>query len=430
MAKGARLKTLYRKTILPDGLRIISESIPTFRSISIGLWLDTGSRDEPDEIAGISHFIEHMVFKGTGSRSAKEIASYLESVGGMLNAFTSREQTCYYAKILDKHLPLAVEILADLIFNGRFDKDDIEKEKNIIIDEINEVNDTPADLVHDLFARTIFGEHPLGRPIMGSSSTVRRITREHILAYLRASYRPEKMIVAASGNLVHGELVRLVRKYFPKKYENNRNPYPRKRPSLLRRLSVKQRESSQTHICIGGPAFTFEHPRRSALLLLNSMVGGGMSSKLFQKIREEMGMAYTIFSYLDFFADTAVMGVYLSTDPKNVTKVIATVFEELSHFAMEKLSPKEIESARELLKGSLVLGLENSSNRMNRMAKHEILLGKYISVDETIAEIDSVTAENVRQVAEKLFDPKRFTITALGQTKKSAILRALPDGVG
>lgn len=419
------MKSIYQKTVLPDGLRIISESIPTVRSISMGLWVDAGSRDEPAEMSGISHFIEHMVFKGTTNRSAKQIAAHLESVGGVLNAFTSREQTCLYARIIDEHLPRAVEILADLAFNSLFDNSEIKKEKNVIIDEINEVNDTPADLVHDLFANSLFGDHSLGRPILGSSPTVLNLSRGKIIDHVKKNYQRPYMVVAASGNLKHKTLVELVKKYFPEYEKNNTKRVKRTKPLLFPGVYVTSREINQTHICIGSPALKYKHPKRPILLLLNSIIGGGMSSKLFQKIREELGMAYTVFSYLDFFIDAGVVGVYLNTDKKHVGAVILTVLKELAKLKDNRLDPKEIETAKEQLKGSLVLGLENISNRMNRMTKHEFLLGKYISVDEAISEINKITASDVKNMAARVFQADKFTITVLGPVSQKTVEEAI-----
>ncbi|MCP4582972.1 MAG: insulinase family protein [candidate division Zixibacteria bacterium] len=410
----------YKKTILPDGLRIISESIPAVRSISIGFWVDIGSRDEPEGLEGISHFIEHMVFKGTASRSPLDIVSYIESVGGVLNAFTSRENTCFLAKIIDLQLPRAVEILADLVFNARFDKDDINKEKKIVLDEINEVKDTPSDLVHDFFAQSIFGNHNLGKPILGSSRTIKALSKNKITSFLAANYLRRRMMVVASGNLKHNDLVRLVKRHFPDSQANHARPIKRVKPGIQPGLYVKKQNTNQTHICIGTPAVKFSHPRRAALLLLNSILGGSMSSKLFQKIREEMGMAYTVFSYLDFFMDAGVIGVYLNTEKKYAGPVITAVCDELEKLKQKKIDNKELESAKEQLKGSLVLGLENTSHRMNRLAKHELLLGKYITVDETIAEIDKITSTQVINICNKLFTPDNYAVTVLGPiTRKS-----------
>jgi predicted Zn-dependent peptidase len=415
------VEPIYKKTVLPDGLRIISESIPTVRSISIGLWVDIGSRDEPEGLDGVSHFIEHMVFKGTTSRSPLDIVSYIESVGGVINAFTSRENTCFLAKIIDDQLPRAVEILADLVFNARFDQSDIDKEKKIVIDEIKEVMDTPSDLVHDFFAQSIFGNHSLGKPILGTSKTVRALSRNKILGFLHANYQRPKMLVVASGNLKHEKLVELVTNYLPEVRTNHFKPLKRTKPDAYTGLFVKGQKTNQTHICIGTLAMNFDHPRRAALLLLNSILGGSMSSKLFQKIREELGMAYTVFSYLDFFNDASVIGVYMSTDKKYTGKVINSAVAELEKLKQNKLSDSELESAKEQLKGSLVLGLENTSHRMNRLAKHELLLGKYITVDETIEEIDRITSRQVIDIANNLFITDKYAISVLGPSTKRQI---------
>lgn len=419
------MEPLFKKTVLPDGLRIISESIPTVRSISIGLWIDIGSRDEPEGIEGVSHFIEHMVFKGTVTRSPFDIVSYIESVGGILNAFTSRENTCFLAKIIDIQLPRAVEILADLVFNARFDESDIVKEKKIVIDEINEVKDTPSDVVHDIFAQSIFGKHSLGKPILGTLKTVKGLSREKMLEFRDKNYLRNKMLVVASGNLKHEELIDLVNKYFPETSPNNLQIEPRRKPNLQSGLHTKTQKTNQTHICIGTPAVGFGDPRRGALLVLNSIVGGGMSSRLFQRIREDLGMAYTVFSYIDFFKDASIIGVYLNSDKKYTGQVILNVFDEMEKLSRNDLSAGEIESSKEQLKGSLVLGLENTSHRMNRLAKHELLISRYITVDESIAEIDKVTVEQVRDLASELFKPDNYAVTVLGPLNKSEIKKQL-----
>jgi len=390
------LSSSYRKTVLPDGLKIVSESIPAVRSISIGLWVDIGSRDEPEGLEGVSHFIEHMVFKGTTTRSSFDIVSYIESVGGILNAFTTRE-------------------LTDMVFNARFDSEDIKKEKKIVVDEINEVKDTPADLVHDLFAQSIFGKHPLGKPILGSMKTVSGFSRKKVISFLSSNY------------LRHSDLVRLVKKQMPETVCCNNQKHStvartrRTRPQLQPGIFVTSRKTNQTHICIGMPALKFSHPKRASLLLLNSILGGGMSSKLFQKIREDMGLAYTVFSYLDFFKDTGVIGVYLNTEKSYTGAVLRAVFDELEKLKNTKLDSKELDSTKEQLKGSLVLGLENTSHRMNRLAKHELLLGEYISIDETISQIDSVSSASLRDVAAKLFQPDKLSVTVLGPVTKKAV---------
>ncbi len=404
---------IFKKTVMPNGIRVLTEAIPYVRSVSLGFWLDVGSRDENDVSAGISHFIEHMVFKGTSSRSASDIASCLESVGGVLNAFTSREQTCFFSKFLDEHLEKAVDLLSDLITHPLYNASDIEKEKKVILEEISDVEDSPGDLVHDLFARTIFGKHPLGRPIMGSRTTVKGLNRAKIHRYVDKHYRPNKIVIAASGNISHDHLVDLVGRYcvINEAAEVNNG---RKQPAFKPFLKAYARKSAQAHVCLGLPAKEFIHRSRPAMLLLNSVLGGGMSSRLFQHIREDLGLVYTVYSYLDFFVDTGIFGIYLGTEKKNVKKALAAVKTEIEKLANEPLSSAELTDAKEQLKGNLVLGLENTSNRMNRLAKHEFLANRYISLDETISAIDAVTPDEIHEIARELFAVNRFSGAALG----------------
>jgi predicted Zn-dependent peptidase len=406
----------YQKTVLPNGVKVITETIPYVRSVSLGLWLDVGSRDEPGQSSGISHFIEHMVFKGTQTRTASEIASYIESVGGVLNAFTGREQTCYYSKFLDEHLEKAVEILFDLINNPVFDSSDIEKEKKVVLEEIRDIEDSPGDLIHDLFARAIFGNHPLGRSILGNRGTVMRMSRSKVLRYMARFYRPGNIIVAACGNLKHQRLVQMTSKYVdPRIVPQSANG--RKKPIFKPDRRTYRRKTNQTHICLGLPAKEFNHKSRTALLLLNSILGGGMSSRLFQRLREDLGLVYNVFSYLDFFADNGIFGIYLGTERKNVHKALAAVRGEVNNITENRLPVSEIEKAKEQLKGNLMLGLENTSNRMNRLAKHELLASRYISLDETVAAIDSVRPEEVTHIACEVFRDKEFSAVTLGPVK-------------
>ncbi len=406
----------YQKTILPNGVKVITETIPYVRSVSLGLWIDVGSRDEPNQSSGISHFIEHMVFKGTQTRSASEIASCLESVGGVLNAFTGREQTCYYAKFLDEHLGKAVEILFDLTSNPIFENSDIEKEKKVVLEEIRDIEDSPGDLIHDLFAGAIFGSHPLGRSILGSRGTVMGMNRSKVLRYMGRSYSPNKIIVAACGNLQHKRLVQLTNKYVDPRILPD-SPDGRKKPTFKPNRKICRRKTNQTHVCLGLPAREFTHKSRTALLLLNSILGGGMSSRLFQRLREDLGLVYNVFSYLDFFADNGIFGIYLGTSRKNVKKALAAVRKEIDDITGSKLSRMEIEKAKEQLKGNLMLGLENTSNRMTRLAKHELLANRYISLDETVTNIDIVKPEEVTEIAGEIFQNNEFSAVTLGPVK-------------
>jgi predicted Zn-dependent peptidase len=407
---------IYQKTILPNGVKVLTETIPYVRSVSLGLWIDVGSRDESNQSSGISHFIEHMAFKGTRTRSASEIASYLESVGGVLNAFTGREQTCYYAKFLDEHLEKAVEILFDLTNNPTFINSDIEKEKKVIIEEIRDIEDSPGDLIHDLFAGAIFGGHALGRSIMGTRSTVRGMNRSKVLRYTEKFYRPDRIIVAACGNLQHKRLVQLTNKYVDQRIMPE-FPDGRKKPKFKSYRKIYRRKTNQTHICLGLPAKEFTHESRTALLLLNSILGGGMSSRLFQRLREDLGLVYNVFSYLDFFADNGIFGIYLGTDGKNVKKALAAVKKEMDNITRSKLSRTEVEKSKEQLKGNLMLGLENTSNRMNRLARHELLVDRHISLDETITTIDAVKPDEVTEIARDVFQSNQFSAVALGPVK-------------
>ena len=408
---------IYNKSVLPNGLMIITESIPYVRSISLGLWLNVGSRDESAVSNGISHFIEHMVFKATKNRNASEIASFLESVGGTLNAFTSREQTCYYAKFLDEHLDKGVEILSDLVNNASFSAADIEKEKKVILEEISDIEDSPGDLVHDLFAATVFNNHPLGRPIMGDRKTVKNMNRTKILRYVNKHYRSNKMVLAACGNLDHDILLDLARRYLgdltPIQAKNGRN-----KPSIRPIYKSFNRKTAQTHICLGIPALPFNHESRPAMLILNSILGGGMSSRFFQQLRENLGLVYTVFSYVDFFEDMGLFGIYLGTERKNIKNALTAIKKEVGVICDEKLSTDELRNAKEQLKGGLVLGLENTSNRMNRLAKHEFLAERHICIDETIAGIDAVKADEIVEIARLLFEGKRFSAISLGTVKK------------
>jgi predicted Zn-dependent peptidase len=404
---------VYNRTVFPNGLRVITEAIPHVRSVSLGIWLNVGSRDEKESSLGVSHFIEHMVFKGTKTRDASQIASCLESVGGVINAFTSREETCFYAKFLDEHLPMAVELLFDLINYPLLDTAEIEKEKRVVLEEIKDIEDAPSDLVHDKFAKAIFGSHPLGWPIQGTRTSVKALSRKMVLGHLRKFYRPDRILVAASGNLKHADLVNLVLGY-SEVIDPKPSPDGRQKPVYKPVRKIFKSKSSQTHVCLGAPARDFNDPNRAALLLLNSLMGGGMSSRFFQKVRENLGLAYNIFSYLDYFQDTGIFGIYLGADKRNVKRAITAVMGEMDRMCKETLSEGDLSRIKEQLKGNLMLGLENTSNRMNRLAKHEFLTGRYISLDETVASIDSVKANDITDIARDIFVHDKFTAVTMG----------------
>jgi predicted Zn-dependent peptidase len=405
----------YQKTVLPGGLRIVTERIPHVRSVSLGVWVQTGTRDESPEENGISHFIEHMMFKGTRRRKASDIAESLEAVGGHLNAFTGKELTCYYAHVLDEHLPLAIDVLADMLTGSIFDEEEIAKEKSVIIEEINSVEDTPEDWIQDLFMRDMFPDHALGFSTLGTRGIISSTTRDQLSAYTRRHYTQNRLLIAAAGNVDHQHLVNLVGERFSLLSPNGARtllpPSEKGIPS-----SITEDECSQIHICLGTRALRFEDPRKFAFLVLNTLLGGGMSSRLFQIVREQYGLAYSVFSFHDFMVDTGVFGIYLGTDPERADQAIELLHRELRRLRQEPVLTAEVERTINQLKGSLMLGLESTSSRMSRLAKMEIYLGSYITLDEVCEAIESVTAEQIQQLARQLFAEEQLTSTIIRPT--------------
>jgi predicted Zn-dependent peptidase len=402
----------HQKTVLPGGLRLVSEHIPHVRSVSLGVWVQTGTRDELPEENGISHFIEHVMFKGTKRRKASDIAESLEAVGGHLNAFTGKEMSCYYAHVLDEHLPIAIDVLADMLTNSVFDAEEIAKEKLVIIEEINSVEDTPEDLIQDLFMRDLFPQHALGFSTLGTREIISNLNRDQLFAYTRRHYTQNRMLVAAAGNVAHDDLVALVGERFGELPGNGARvllpPSAKPMPN-----SVTEDECSQTHICMGTLALRFDDPRKYVLLVLNTLLGGGMSSRLFQTIREQYGLAYSVFSFQDFLWDTGVFGVYMGTDPARAEQAMALLRQELNRMRDERISAAELERTINQLKGSLMLGLESTGSRMSRLAKMEIYLGEYVTLDDVCAGIESVTAGQIIQLAQELFAEERLTATLI-----------------
>ena len=370
----------YRKTILDEGIRIITEEIPYFKSVSIGIWVITGSRDESLQENGISHFIEHLLFKGTERRTAFEIAKEIDSVGGSLNAFTGREYTCLYAKVLDKNLPLAIDLLSDIFLNPLIDQKDVEKERMVILQEIKMVEDTPDDYIHDLFNRVCWGDHPLGFPILGTSDLVQSFTRDHIYQYYKETYLPNQIVVCAAGNLKHQEVVDLVKEAFgpmPKSGKKRK----RVKPLSASTTDIRRRDLEQVHFCLGTRGLQYNHSLRFASYTLNSILGGGMSSRLFQEIRENRGLAYSVYSYLPAYTDAGLVVVYAGTSEDSLKEVIGLVLKEFNSLKKEPFRNGELETTKEQLKGNLLLSLESSDNMMTRLAKNEIYFDSYLPVE-------------------------------------------------
>lgn len=398
-------------------MRVISEQIPSVRSVSIGIWIHVGSRDEDRQWNGISHFIEHMHFKGTKNRSAYQIAQALERLGGSLNAFTSREHTCYYARVLNEHLPPAVELLGDILNNSRFAPTDIKREKSVILEEIKDVSDTPSEYVHDLFAAQMWKNDPLGQPIMGEGLNLKGLTRPAILNHLKKHYHASNVVVAASGDLAHGRLVDLVKRFFPwhPVREAERPGEPQHDGFSVRAFAKKIK---QTHICLGFPSIKFSDVGRYPLLAANTMLSGGMSSRLFQSVRENSGYCYTIYSFQEFFRDSGLFCVYFGADGKYVIKASELVLKELRRIKEKLLTRQELAEVKDQLKGSLMLAQESTYNRMNRIARQEIMLGRHISLDETRDHVEKVTVSQIRDVCREIFDLARLTTSSLGPTRQ------------
>lgn len=417
------MKEIYKKTVLDNGIRVISERIESVRSISIGVWIDVGSRDENGDEMGVSHFIEHMLFKGTKNRTAKGIAVSLESVGGSLNAFTGKEHTCYYARVLDEHLDIAIDVLSDILKNSLLHPSHFEKEKEVIISEIKELEDSPSDLIHDILMNTMWKENPLGHPIIGSAESVLKMPRRKLIDYIKRNYTCSRVVIAASGNLKHSELVKKIKHKFEFSTNTDQSKFISPPSRVDTGRTVVQRKTAQTHVSLGIPIFPYRDRRRYPALVLSNILGGGMSSRLFQTVREKLGLAYSIYSFIDFFEDTGVFGIYLGSHKRNTVRVVELVLKEINHLKRNHLSPKELFNAKYQLKGNLILGMESTSSRMNRLARNELFLKDYLSLDQTIDAISNVKAKDIVEMAEDFLLPDKLSIVVLGPVGKDTLRR-------
>lgn len=420
MAKKRTAEGIYQKAVLDNGIRIVTEKIPYLRSVSIGIWINSGSRDEDDINRGISHFLEHLAFKGTEKRSAKQIAFEMDSIGGQIDAFTSREYTCYSAKVLDEHLPIAIDLLSDILLNSTYKPSDIEKERQVILEEIKYVEDNPTDYIYDLLYKCVWSEHPLGRPILGNVESIKKIGRDAVIAHLDKHYLPRNMVIAAAGNIDEDKL----RKMLERSFGNLKRNGPSQRqtpPEIKKNLIIKERELEQIHFCLGTKGLKSADDNRYNGYILNTILGGSMSSRLFQKIREDYGLAYSIHSFISPYADTGLLGIYAGTSPAFFNKVLKMSLEELKILRNVKVSDNEIKRSKDQLKGNLILSLESSTSRMNQLAKQEIYFGRYFSMDEIIAEIEKVRGDNIQSLAEKLLEDSFFNLAILGPVKKGEI---------
>jgi len=404
------------KDTLPNGLTLVTEAMPHVRSVAIGVWLKRGSRHEPEAQSGISHFIEHMVFKGTKSRSAERIASEVDSIGGHMDAFTAKEYASFHLKVLDRHLPLAVDILSDIVLHPLFDTDEMAKEKKVIFEEINMVEDTPDDLVMEQFTEAFWPAHPLGRPILGTKRTVGGFRRADLAKFFRKVYHPGNIVIAAAGHLDHRKTLQLVKDRFGSltRGVNTRNGPP---PTPKARIVARsKKELEQVHLALGRPAYQQGHPSRYAAYILNTILGGSMSSRLFQNVREKRGLVYSISSGVTAYSDAGCLTIYAGTSVESVDEVIRLTVDELRRFRYERVPEDELQRAKDHLKGSLMLSLEHTGSRMNHLARQVIYFGRLFSLDEVMAGIDSVDAAHVQRVANEVFDGP-LTMSLIGNLK-------------
>nr|WP_207750699.1 pitrilysin family protein [Anaeromonas gelatinilytica] len=405
---------------MSNGIRVVSENIPYVRSVSIGLWVEAGSRYEGLNNNGISHFIEHMLFKGTKKRSAKDIADEIDSVGGQINAFTSKECTCYYIKILDSYIDLGIDILQDMLFNSEFDNKEIEKEKSVIIEEINMYEDSPEELVHDLISKILFNNHPLSYPILGSKKSIRNLTREDILEYFHNHYNPENIVISVVGNINEKNLLEsLERNFGSLKMTRNKISRNINMPFIEDSLVGRSKKTEQLHLCLGLEGVNQSSKNLYSLLVLNNIFGGSMSSRLFQKIREDRGLAYSIYSYPSTYKDTGTFTIYAGLNPNNILDLSEIILNEIDNIKKNSFTSEEIYKSKEQLKGNYILGLESTSSRMSFYGKSELLNRKVDTSKEIINKINKVNKKSIDKLINEIFDYDKMNIAYIGNLKDS-----------
>lgn len=411
---------MYQKSVLPNGIRVVSETIPYVKSVTLGAWIATGSRFEEEQNHGVSHFIEHLMFKGTARRSAKDIAETVDAVGGQLNAFTAKECTCYYLKVLDSHADLAMDILSDMLLASKFAEDDIEKERQVVLEEVHMYEDSPDELVHDIHLDTIWPDHVLGRNILGTINSIERFNQDIVKAYYRDFYTPDNVVIAAAGNITHENLVKLISRYFSN-WKGQRRKLNITAPTFVPSNTIINKDTEQVHVCLGTLSVPQDNPEIYPVHILNNILGGGISSRLFQTIREERGLAYSIYSYQSNYRDAGLLTIYAGTRPNNFNQVLDLIVENLKALKKQGITEQELIKSKEQIKGGLLLGLESSSSRMSRIGKMEVTLGKFISLEEVVTKIDRVTLADVNQMISKMFSSGNLCFTALGPVDNTSI---------
>jgi len=404
---------MVTREVLDSGLRLITESMPHVRSVSIGVWLMRGSRHESDEQGGIAHFVEHMLFKGTGTRSAEDIAQAIDSIGGQLDAFTAKEYAAYYIKVLDEHLPLAVDLLSDIVVHPAFPEDEIDREKKVILEEIKMVEDTPDDLVHELFTQHFWQGHPLARPILGTKETVESFGPDTLRDYFHGVYAAPNLIVSAAGNIQHAQVRDLIEKAF-EQLPREAAPHSDAVPTVVPQVVIRAKELEQSHVCLGTNSYPQNHGDRYVSYIMNTVLGGSMSSRLFQNVREKRGLAYSVFSGLSAYRDAGNITIYAGCANSAVREVVDLCVEELRGMKKSLVPDAELRRAKDHLKGSLMLSLENTASRMSHLARQEIYFDRHFGLDETLAGVERVTSPDVQRVAADLFGNGSLAATVLG----------------
>ena len=415
---------MYCKTVLKNGVRIISEELDHLKSVSLGLWVNVGSRDEERPENGISHFIEHMTFKGTRDRSSLQIAKDLDAIGGLSNAFTGKENTCFHARILGKHFGLLSDILSDIFLNSTFDPDDMERERQVILQEISMVEDSPSDNIHELFNGLFWLDQPMGMSTLGTGETVSAIKKENILKYINKFYVPERIIVAAAGNVDHKSMVANFEPLFESMPDGGK-PYPeRSALSSNAGVSIHFKDMEQVHICLGGEAVSQASDERFAYAILNTILGGNMSSRLFQEIREKRGLAYSVYSFVSSYTDSGLLGVYVATDSRNVNSALEAIQAEIKKISKGELPDSDLVAAKDHLIDGVYLASESTDNRMMRIAKNEFIFERYIDYDELVSNLENVTVDQVVEVAGNIFQENKVSLATLGPFKEEELDRS------
>lgn len=401
------------KTVLNNSIRIVSKKMPHVHSVSMGVWVNVGARDESSSESGLSHFIEHMIFKGTEKRTAFQIAKQFDAIGGQTNAFTSAENTCYHAKVIDTHLETMVDILSDIFLNSVFDEKEVENERAVILQEIAMVEDSPDEYIHVLSGSNFWGDNSLGRSVLGTRENIAGFNAHALKGFFHRFYQPERIVISAAGNLEHNRLVDLIGPVFESIQPGNGFP-ERFTPQGNSKVNLHQRQLEQVHICLGTKGMSITDPRRYAYSLMNTILGGNMSSRLFQEIREKRGLAYSVYSFISSYVDTGIFGAYAGLNPKNARKATELIVKEISRLKQTRVDPNELKDAKEHTKGSLMLASESNDNQMVRLAQNDTHFGRYIPLEEIADNIESVTQDDILDLAESLFQKRRFALTLLG----------------